>query len=556
MSIRTSSIIILALMVMSPAVRADYPPHIWSQNFGDSAGQYGLGLAVDGSGNVILTGFFEGTVDFGGGPLTAGSVGIDSDIYLAKFDASGNHIWSQRFGDTDHYWDGAMGVAVGVSGNATITGFFENTVNFGGGVLTSAGGGNDIFVAKFDANGGHIWSRRFGDTDDESGYGVAADGSGNDIVTGSFQDTVDFGGGTLTSAGGDDIFVAKFDASGNHIWSQRFGDGSRQLGQEVAVDGSGNVIVTGEFAGAVNFGGGVLTSAGGSDIFVAKFDASGNHIWSDRFGDTSSDVGYSVTVDGGGNVVATGHFAGTVNFGGGPLTSAGSIDIFVAKFDAGGNHIWSQHFGDADGQLGRSVAVDGSGNVIITGELWGTADFGGGAITSAGGTDIFLAKFDSSGNHIWSEAFGDGDGQHGYAVAADGSGNVIGTGAFSGTVDFGGGTMTGNWDIFLAKFGPTATGIVAAPIGYQLGIQGYPNPFNPATTIAYSLPKTGFVSLGVYDVQGRLLKTLVNETRTMGEHAVTWNGQDASGTTVASGVYFVRLEFGGQVRTRKIVLLK
>jgi hypothetical protein len=150
-------------------------------------------------------------------------------------------------------------------------------------------------------------------------------------VTGFFTDTVDFGGGVLTSAGGTDIFVAKFDSSGNHVWSQGFGDPNSQYGRSVTADPSGNVTVTGDFYGTVDFGGGTLTGAG-SGIFVAKFGSGGNHVWSQGFGGWGHQYGRSVTTDPSENVIITGDFGGTVDFGGGPLTSSGPSDIVVAKF--------------------------------------------------------------------------------------------------------------------------------------------------------------------------------------------------------------------------------
>jgi uncharacterized protein (AIM24 family) len=187
----------------------------------------------------------------------------------------------------------------------------------------------------------HIWSQRFGDTEGESGESVAFDSSGNVVLTGGFRGTLNFGGSPLTSAGLDDIFLAKLDGNGTHIWSQGFGDTEWQGGWSVASDPSGNVVITGYFYGTVDFGGDTLTSAGGSDIFLAKFDANGTHLWSQRFGDTNSfQEGYSIAFDSSGNVVLTGTFRGTVDFGGGLLTSAGSDDIFLAKFDGNGTHLW------------------------------------------------------------------------------------------------------------------------------------------------------------------------------------------------------------------------
>jgi hypothetical protein len=423
--------------------------HGWSKRFGDMNQQESRSVAVDGSGNVFVTGQFMGTVDFGGGALASAG---GSDIFVAKYDAAGNHVWSKRFGDAMSQC--ANSVAVDKSENIVVTGYYYGSVNFGGSNLNSAGT-EDIFVAKFDAAGNHLWSKRFGDANSQYAYGVAVDGSGNVAIAGQFFGTVDFGGGTLTSAGGDDIFVAKFDVGGNHLWSKRFGDANSQLAYGVAAGGSGNIALTGTFWSTVDFGGGTLTSAGNDDIFVVKFDANGNHLWSKRFGDASfSQNAWGIAADGSGNAVVTGSFWGTVNFGGGALTSAGLNDIFIAKFDTNGNHLWSKRCGDTSQQEGRGVAIDAWGNVIMTGHSSGTVDFGGGPVSSAGSYDVFVVKYNASGNHIWSKCFGDMYAQYGQCAVADGLGNVIATGYFDNTVNFGGATLTstGGWDIFLAKF--------------------------------------------------------------------------------------------------------
>ena len=255
------------------------------------------------------------------------------------------------------------------------------------------------------AVGDHLWSQRFGSADTDAGVGVSVDGADNVLVTGNFRNAVNFGNVALTSAGSDDIFLAKYNSSGTHLWSKRFGNTSGDYGRGVSVDRAGNVLVTGYFGGGVDFGGGTLTSAGGFDIFLAKYNGSGNHLWSRRFGNTSSDYGQGVSVDSAGNVLVTGGFRNSVDFGGGPLTSAGGLDIFLAKYDSSGNHLWSKRFGNASDDCGLGVSVDGAGNVLVTGGFQNSVDFGGGTLTSAGGDDIFLATCSSSGAHLWSEAF-------------------------------------------------------------------------------------------------------------------------------------------------------
>ncbi|MFQ5511853.1 MAG: FlgD immunoglobulin-like domain containing protein [Candidatus Krumholzibacteriia bacterium] len=629
----------LSILLFSVSVRAVAPVHQWSQRFGDTSADLGSDVAVDASGNVIVTGYFRGTVDLGGGNLT--SAGF-FDMFVAKYDASGAHQWSRRFGSTGD--DEGRAVAVDASGNVIVTGLFEGAVDFGGGNLTSADS-TDILVAKYAPNGVHQWSRRFGGTGVDRGLTVAVDASGNVIVAGLFKGTVNFGGGNLTSAGDLDIFVAKYDASGVHQWSRSFGGADRDLQVTVALDASGNVMVTGGFRGTVNFGGGNLTSAGIGDIFLAKYDASGVHQWSQRFGDTTADVGFGIAVDASGNAIVTGTFSGTVDFGGGNLTSAGANDIFVAKYDAGGVHQWSKRFGDVGSDLSSGATVDASGNVIVTGSFEGTVDFGGGNLTSAGFNDIFIAKYDASGVHQWSQRFGDTDagGDHGRAIAADASGNVIATGWFRGTVDFGGGNLVsaGSVDIFLAKYGDVTVPVFisyfgATPRGlavdvawrfrsdealdrftlyrrhgaspavivasgdalatrsytdtavepgetyrYELVIrtaggdefhspfaiatvarlaaslsQNFPNPFNPQTTIEYTVGAKAMVSIEIFDASGALVTRLHQGDREAGTYRAEWDGRDGAGRPVASGIYFYRLAGvrGGDVR--KMVLLK
>lgn len=424
--------------------------HSWSARFGDAEEELVLDVAVDSYGNIVIAGSFWGTVDFGGGTLTSAGA---NDFFIAKFGPDGTHIWSKRFGDAT--LQELSYVAVDASGNVIITGNFYGSVDFGGGALTSAGS-SDIYAAKFGPDGSHLWSKRFGGSGPQSGWDVSADASGNVLIAGRFYGTVDFGGGTLTSGGNDDIFVAKFDPDGTHLWSNRYGDASAQYATDMAVDGSGNVTISGYLSGSVDFGGGVLTSAGSIDIFVAKFDPSGAHMWSDRFGDSDYQLVIDIACDASGNNIITGHFEGTVNFGGGTLTSAGGTDAFVAAFDPSGTHLWSKRFGDATEQTASSVAADGSGNIILAGHFLGDIDCGGDLLTSAGSYDIFVARFGSSGAHLWSDSFGDASEESISGITANTAGAAIIIGHLYGSLDLGGGTLTsaGSRDIFIAKFEP------------------------------------------------------------------------------------------------------
>jgi uncharacterized protein (AIM24 family) len=429
--------------------------HIWSQAFGTTNEDRGYAVVTDSVGNVVITGSFNGVIDFGGGALSSmnGTGG-----FLAKYSPGGVHQWSRGISGLGSCY--GRSVAVDASGNIMITGYLYGTVDFGGGSVTSAGG-YDIFVAKYSGfDGSYLWAKRIGGSGDNYGYGVALDGSGNIVITGSFNGAVDFGGGALTSAGSGDIFIVKYTGAGGHVWSKRFGGASLDSGNSVAVDASGNVVVTGSFNGAVDFGGGALTSTA-NDVFIVKYTGAGGHVWSKRFGGTaSSDSGNSVAVDASGNVVVTGKFYGTMDCGGGTLTSVGGDDIFIVKYTGAGGHVWSKRFGGTNTlttlDAGNGVTIDNEGNVVVTGNFYGTMDCGGGTLTSVSGLDIFIVKYTGAGEHIWSERFGGTGTDDGLGVAVDDSGYMVITGRFGSTVDFGGELLSsvGSFDIFLVQFAP------------------------------------------------------------------------------------------------------
>ncbi|HKW13024.1 MAG TPA: SBBP repeat-containing protein, partial [Candidatus Krumholzibacteria bacterium] len=448
----------LALFVVALATPslAQAPEHLWSEGFGGFNNDFGNAIAVDAAGNVVVVGGFSQAVSFGGPTLVSDSG--SEDIFMAKYDANGAHLWSKRFGGPGS--DVASGVAVDGSGNIFVTGSFHGAVNFGGGNVVSPGGNASMFLAKYDANGAHQWSEGFGGAGDPNsgavGNAIALDGSGNVVVAGTFAGTVNLGGGNVVGAGNFDMFLAKYDANGAHQWSHGFGGVGFDWGLGVAVDGSGNVVATGNFEGTVNFGGGNLVSAGGYDMFLAKYDPNGVHVWSRRFGGSGGDQGSGVAVDGSGNVVVTGAFEGTANFGGANLVSAGSGDIFLAKYTANGVHQWSERFGGVGSDGGNAVAVDGSGNVVVTGAFAASVYFGGNlGWSSAGAEDMFIARFSAGGAYQYSRAGGGTSDDYGEAVAVDGSGKAVATGSYSGAADFGGASLAGSGgnDIFIVKYG-------------------------------------------------------------------------------------------------------
>jgi hypothetical protein len=301
--------------------------HRWSTALGAPHEDSAIAVALDASGNVYVTGYMGGGLDAAKNPLP-------KSIFVARLDGSsrGGIRWQKHFGD--HPGDAGKAVAVDASGNIYVTGSFGGTVNFGGGSLVASAESVDAFVASFTAEGAQRWSKRFGGPSDDAASAVAVDGDSTICVTGSFARTIDLGGGPIEGAGTSDGFLASFTASGDHLWSRRLGQSGSSAGEALAIDAARNIYVAGSFSGTLDLGDALLVGAGGTDTFLASFTSDGTHRWSRAFGGPGDDVGYKgnrVAVDGSGSIYFAGAFQGTVDFGAGPLTAAGTTDIFLLK---------------------------------------------------------------------------------------------------------------------------------------------------------------------------------------------------------------------------------
>ena len=421
----------------------------WARRFGGTSNDGGLAVATDASGNLLVAGYFAGTVAFGGSSLTSAG---GSDVFVAKYTAAGAHLWSKRFGGASD--DMVRGIVVDASGDVVLTGEFNGSASFGGTALASEGLRDVFLVGLRGMDGGHRWSKRLGSTGDDAGFGLAIDATGDVVVTGTYQRTVDFGGGARSTAyDSADVFVAKYTSAGQHVWSRGIWGSSTEHGLAVAIDAAGDVAVTGQFTGKIDFGGGQLTTAGLADIFLAKLSGEdGAHVWSKRFGTTNDDVGKAVAFDASGGVYLTGYSRSTLNLGGGALDQAG---IFLAKLSAAGQHQWSRGFGGM--QEGRGVAVDSDGRIVVTGLFSGTAVFGGTALQANGtANDVFVAKFTPAGGHVWSQRVGSTSGDYGSSIAIGSGDAIVVAGGQSGSGTYGGTTLTsgGGYDFLLLNLAP------------------------------------------------------------------------------------------------------
>jgi hypothetical protein len=288
------------------------------------------------------------------------------------------------------------------------------------------------------------WSRRLGDAERQKYVNVALDGDGNVLIAGAYRGSVDFGNGLLTSAGSDDVFVAKLTPDGQTRWSQRFGDASWQGAQDVAADDAGNVFVAGLFSGTLYLGGQPLFTPSSEDVFLARFDSEGHPKWSQGFKTSGQRTRVTVAADPHGHAVLAGYFNGAIDFGEGALASAGQSDAFLARFALDGRLLWSQRFGDARDQRALSIAVDREGNIALTGTFVGSIDFGAGPLISTDPQDVFVAVFDPDGRLRWNQRLPGRSIQGNVPITFDAKSHVVLAGAFDSAAGLPMGPLAGN----------------------------------------------------------------------------------------------------------------
>ena len=330
----------------------------------------------------------------------------------------------------------AYGVATDTTGNVLVTGTTNGSLDG-----QSHVGGKDIFLTKFGADGTRLWTRQYGTPGDERVYAVAVDAAGNIFLTGSTYGALD----GQANAGDWDIFLSKFDAAGNRLWTKLWGTGGSNAdnGEDVAVDAAGNIYVTGSTAGALDG----QTFQGGHDIFLSKFDTSGTRLWTRQWGTAGQDMGTGLTVGSTGDVFIAGHTFGALN----GQTHAGEYDAFLMRVTNVGVHVWTRQWGTGAADFPGAAAVDAAGNLFVIGNTRGALD----GQTLIGQVDIFLTKFDASGTRLWTRQWGTAFEDWGDGVAVSSAGDVYVSGYTQGSLE--GQSHNGLGDAFLTRLDASGT---------------------------------------------------------------------------------------------------
>jgi hypothetical protein len=425
----------------------------WATRFGGTAADYGAAVAVTGNGDVVVAGVFGGAVDFGGGVLLSSG---STDLFIAKYSAAGTHLWSRRFGGAGN--ERPLAIALDGAGNIFVAGNFTGTASLGGASFNSTVGSTDAFIAKYSPEGLHTWSQVFGGPLSDQLNSIAVDSQGNAIVTGFFQaDLTPMIVGTtpLISWGMADTLLAKFSSSGVNLWATNFYNGGRDQGNAVAVDRNDNILLAGYYLSFVNFGGGVRNAPGG---FLAKFSPSGQWLM-DRNCSKGGRVSAMALDSNGDIAISGIFFQQTDFGAGVVSGTAYDSDMFIAKYSGSDlGYRWATTMLGTEYAGAAAMAIDAQNNIILTGSLVGTVRFGAQTLSTATGApaDGFVAKYSSTGAAVWARGFGGASSDGGYSVAVGSSGHPVMTGCFSATASISGQSLTsaGSTDVGLARLAP------------------------------------------------------------------------------------------------------
>jgi hypothetical protein len=471
----------------------DAPAQVtFERTYGGGDEDEGFSVHQTTDGGYIVAGY---TSSFGAG---------QSDVYLIKTDSLGDTLWTRTYGGT--LSDSGLSVVQTQDNGYVISG---STVPFGS-------SWPDVYLIKINPSGDTLWTRTYGGSHIDGGNSVQQTTDGGYAIAGW---TASFG------AGGLDAYLVKTDSSGDTLWTKTYGGPYYDRAWSMQQTADHGYILFG-FTGS--FG------AGYYDFYLIKTDSLGDTIWTRTYGTGADDWGYSVqqTPDGG-YILA------------GAITGLGFYDLYLIKTDSLGDTLWTRTYGTSSLEGARSIQSTLDSGYVIAGI---TSSFG------AGSYDVYLLKTDSSGDTLWTGAYGGTEYDEGFSVQQTSDGGYIVAGR---TDSFG----AGDYDVYLIKTDQNGNVAVAEGSSTELSkpllYQSYPNPFNSTTTICFNVSSAmrGRVNLVIHDICGRHVKTLIDTELEPGTHQVIWDRSDYKGTLVSSGIYFCMLMVDGKTYMQKMMVL-
>src|SRR6267143_951506 len=552
------SLELLAILAISICFSAGINPSLqaqpaiqWKKALGGTSGEIAYAVAGTNDNGYVVAGETNSTDgDVHGNPRGRAA-------WIVKLNSGGDTVWTRVLGASSGQGTSANAVASTSDGGYIVAGsdVSDNTISL------------DMWVAKLDSNGRIVWTRKLGGNGEDGARGVIQTADGGYIVAGY---TMSNDGDGYGNHGASDFLVVKLNTVGDRVWVKTLGGSKVDDAWSVAGTKDGGCVVVGETQstdGDVH--GNHDTTHQYPDFWVVKLNSDGDTVWTKTLGGSGYDQALSVTRAADGGFVVVGQ---TYSTDGDVQGNHGSADFWVVKLSSDGAIVWTKTLGGDGADLATSVIQSTDGSYVVAGFTYSTTqtDSGnfpnGDVLKNKGQSDYWIVKLNSDGEKIWTKALGgsltdcawsivqtDDSPNLGYVVVgyvSSGDSDVAGSGYHSGYF-----TADDYWVVRLGGDLPAHPLSVSGnpkslPAHFELH-QNYPNPFNPATSIHYDVPRASHVTLRIFDILGREVRTLVNQDLRAGSYNIQWDAGMAP-----SGVYFYRLTGDNFVGTKKLVLMK
>jgi hypothetical protein len=494
-------------------------------------------VTLDNQGNVFLCGNVGDFAKFNGVQYKGRGL---SDAFVSKYNSNGQLQWARLAGSDNN--DKATAITTDAQGNVYVVGFFRDTAFFESTVVI-AKGLQDIFIAKYDANGNFKWVNSAGGVGEDQAQSITIDASGKIYVSGFFTQNANFNGQNIVSSNPfAETFIAKYDDAGNLIWVKKSASQHLTSGNGITFSKQNKILLTGYYSGAISFGADtVFSSSPDYEIFLAQFDLDGTIQWLKSAGGAYEDVANAVACDPSGNAFITGYYAGSSKFDSYTLSNKNYNDVFIAKYDVNGVCQWAKGAGGISLDFGNAITTDNNGNVFFCGQYTNSFQIENETLTGPD-RNIFFASYDGSGNLRWAKDAGESGADCALGIAVSSDNKVYVTGFYLYRCLFGNILLPlpEAEDLFLAKYDPSA--LVISDLGAEKYFEISSNPVQEKLSLNFLQAINGS-SISIKNTIGAELFS----TEVKSENEIIDVG------FLPAGVYFTTFQKGNLIATRKFV---
>lgn len=491
----------------------------WALSEGGMFNEYISSICIDNNGNIYAAGSFQESFDFFGITLTSSG---REDAFVASFDTEGNLNWVKEGGGP--YEDSPRDICTDGQ-YIYVTGGFVDEATFGDQTLLSTGA-MDMYLLKYDLDGNLQWAVSGGSVTDDAGISITTDETGNIYMVGNINNVATFGDKTVEYYGFSDVFIAKYDSNGGCVWANSAGGPIYDSGSSIA-EKNGHLFIGGGFNDVAVFGDTTLTSVDFVDIYVAHYLADGTFVEAASAGGTNNELLECLAVDSDMNVYIGGWFMFDITIGGNTLNSNGISDIFLAKYKPGLGFSWAQAYGGIGSDDAFRMLCNEDDRIVVAGTFENEITIGTTQLTSDGYRDGFVGSFDANGSFDWVYQIGGSGSTTIRGCATDSDGNYYFAGDFLEELIIGNFVFypVANYDMFIAQLGEGGSYLSETNAQNPIKVKNFPNPFAANTVFEFELNKPEIVIVTFYNKLGKQVD-MIELYQPKGINKILWSPID------------------------------